>query len=152
MTEWCFPRGDLYHWLAVINRFDAILDRIVHAYDLLQPKPASPTSANAAEALLLLGHASKKKTEDNTTISTNGSNSNPTPTLSGNTATAGLADPNQKDGKAGSAAKKEIEHFQKEPFEANDRNLVLAVLKTTRVILENCSNRVLYTSYEVCIK
>jgi len=33
-TRWPFPRGDLYHWISLLNRFDNILERIVKAYKL----------------------------------------------------------------------------------------------------------------------
>lgn len=33
-TVWPFPRGDLYHWTSLLNRFDAILDTFCHAYKL----------------------------------------------------------------------------------------------------------------------
>lgn len=34
--RWPFPRGDLYHWIAVLNRFDKILARVVTKYELDQ--------------------------------------------------------------------------------------------------------------------
>lgn len=32
--RWPFPRGDLYHWISLLNRFDAILDHFSSAYGL----------------------------------------------------------------------------------------------------------------------
>ncbi|KAI1005296.1 E3 ubiquitin-protein ligase [Podosphaera aphanis] len=33
-TRWPFPRGDLYHWITLLNRFDSILDQFCKAYKL----------------------------------------------------------------------------------------------------------------------
>ncbi|PYH80925.1 hypothetical protein BO82DRAFT_403035 [Aspergillus uvarum CBS 121591] len=33
---WPFPRGDLYHWINVLNRFDEILASVIEAYNLHQ--------------------------------------------------------------------------------------------------------------------
>ena len=74
VDQWAWPRGDLYAWIPVLNRFDDILARICHTTPL---KPV-----------------------------------------------------------------------QKEPFGAHDRELLLAVLSFTRLLLENCLNRKLYSSYE----
>ncbi|RKU46980.1 hypothetical protein DL546_007100 [Coniochaeta pulveracea] len=32
--RWTFPRGDLYHWIPLLNRFDNILEAVVDTYDL----------------------------------------------------------------------------------------------------------------------
>ncbi|KAL8736491.1 MAG: hypothetical protein Q9166_000283 [cf. Caloplaca sp. 2 TL-2023] len=32
--QWPFPRGDLYHWIPLLNRFDLILEQIIHEYGL----------------------------------------------------------------------------------------------------------------------
>ncbi|KAI8368284.1 uncharacterized protein BYT42DRAFT_522115 [Radiomyces spectabilis] len=34
VQDWTFPRGDLFHWTHVLNRFDSILERICSEYDL----------------------------------------------------------------------------------------------------------------------
>lgn len=34
IQDWTYPRGDLFHWTAVLNRFDGILQRICSDYDL----------------------------------------------------------------------------------------------------------------------
>lgn len=72
--QWTWPRGDLYAWIAVLNRFDDILERIC------KDTPFEPV--------------------------------------------------------------------QMAPFTQNDRELLLAVLAFTRLLLENCMNRKLYASYE----
>ncbi|RDL40186.1 Hect, E3 ligase [Venustampulla echinocandica] len=33
-TRWPFPRGDLYHWVSLLNRFDVILERFCRTYKL----------------------------------------------------------------------------------------------------------------------
>ncbi|KAK0635031.1 hypothetical protein B0T17DRAFT_27906 [Bombardia bombarda] len=33
-SRWSFPRGDLYHWIPLLNRFDNILEAICATYDL----------------------------------------------------------------------------------------------------------------------
>ncbi|KAH6682847.1 hypothetical protein B0J14DRAFT_647073 [Halenospora varia] len=33
-TRWPFPRGDLYHWVSLLNRFDVILERFCKVYKL----------------------------------------------------------------------------------------------------------------------
>ncbi|KAG9234891.1 hypothetical protein BJ875DRAFT_483741 [Amylocarpus encephaloides] len=33
-TRWPFPRGDLYHWVSLLNRFDIILERFCKIYKL----------------------------------------------------------------------------------------------------------------------
>ena len=32
--RWPFPRGDLYHWIPLLNRFDGILELFIQEYDL----------------------------------------------------------------------------------------------------------------------
>lgn len=34
ISEWCWPRGDLYYWVPVLNRFDSILEETCKDYDL----------------------------------------------------------------------------------------------------------------------
>lgn len=36
LKEWTYPRGDLFHWTAVLNRFDNILLRICNEYKLME--------------------------------------------------------------------------------------------------------------------
>ncbi|KAG0205736.1 hypothetical protein BGX28_002703 [Mortierella sp. GBA30] len=72
--EWIWPRGDLFHWVAVLNRFDDILDNLCKAHDMKKAQP--------------------------------------------------------------------------KPLSAQDRRLALAILGFSRLLLESCTNRNLYTSYE----
>ena len=76
IKEWSYPRGDLFHWIAVLNRFDNILENICQ------------------------NHKLKK--------------------------------------------------LQTENFNEGTRSVLLAILKFSRMLLENCTNRNLYSSYEVC--
>ncbi len=34
ISEWCWPRGDLFYWTAVLNRFDLILESVCRDYEL----------------------------------------------------------------------------------------------------------------------
>lgn len=34
VSEWCWPRGDLYYWTGLLNRFDNILENICRDYEL----------------------------------------------------------------------------------------------------------------------
>ncbi|KAN0062881.1 E3 ubiquitin-protein ligase tom1 [Thecaphora frezii] len=34
VSEWCWPRGDLYYWTQILNRFDAILEDTCRDYEL----------------------------------------------------------------------------------------------------------------------
>ncbi|KAF9277395.1 hypothetical protein BGZ68_009323 [Mortierella alpina] len=72
--EWIYPRGDLFHWVAVLNRFDDILDNLCKSHDMKKPQP--------------------------------------------------------------------------KPFSAQDKQLTLAILDFSRLLLESCTNRNLYASYE----
>ncbi|KAK5816821.1 hypothetical protein F5H01DRAFT_405347 [Linnemannia elongata] len=74
VPEWSWPRGDIFLWVAVLNRFDDILDTLCKAHDVKKPYP--------------------------------------------------------------------------KPFSESDRRLTLAILNFSRLLLENCTNRNLYASYE----
>ncbi|CAG8786506.1 25958_t:CDS:2, partial [Racocetra persica] len=72
--DWSYPRGDLFHWIGVLNRFDTMLENICKNYNL-------------------------KK-------------------------------------------------LQTSKFSEGARVVLVAILKFSRVLLENCTNRNLYSSYE----
>ncbi|KAG0374236.1 hypothetical protein BGX24_010655 [Mortierella sp. AD032] len=72
--EWTWPRGDLFHWVGVLNRFDEILDTLCKTHDMKKPQPKE--------------------------------------------------------------------------FSPADRRLTLAILSFSRLLLESCTNRNLYASYE----
>ncbi|KAK3832797.1 MAG: hypothetical protein J3R72DRAFT_372754, partial [Linnemannia gamsii] len=74
VPEWNWPRGDIFLWVAVLNRFDDILDTLCKTHDMKKPQP--------------------------------------------------------------------------KPFSETDQRLTLAILYFSRLLLENCTNRNLYASYE----
>jgi E3 ubiquitin-protein ligase HUWE1 len=102
---WPFPRGDTYHWIPVLNRFDRILETFVQEYRLVDGPQTQPFQRR----LLLKGDADEGST--------------PEP------ATADVLD------------KLHIS-------EDGDRILIEQILAFTRVLLENCGNRSLYSSSE----
>ncbi|KAJ9649422.1 E3 ubiquitin-protein ligase tom1 [Coniosporium tulheliwenetii] len=99
--HWPFPRGDLYHWIPVLNRFDNILERFVQEYGLTEPQ------TQPFERRLLL----------------KGDEEQPSATRPG---------------------EEELENlgFSRE----GDRELIEQILSFTRLLLENCGNRSLYSS------
>ncbi|TEA13757.1 E3 ubiquitin-protein ligase TOM1-like [Colletotrichum sidae] len=109
-TRWPFPRGDLYHWIPLLNRFDNILDCACATYSLDQ----GPQGRAFTCDLLLNGGA---KTEF----------------YGGQTWNA--------------------ETLSKLGYkEDGDRQLIEAVLNFTRVLLEHCGNRSIYSSSMVLNK
>lgn len=46
LDKWIYPRGDLFHWVGVLNRFDTILQRICDEYklDTIQSTGFDPTT------------------------------------------------------------------------------------------------------------
>ncbi len=62
--RWPFPKGDLYHWIPLFNRFDRILDRFSSEYGLHDGPQVRPFG----RALLLKGVAEESKAE--TTVAT----------------------------------------------------------------------------------
>ena len=62
--QWPFPRGDLYHWIPLLNRFDNILEHFTQEYGL----HCGPQTQPFARALLLKG-----VTEEGNDISAGGS-------------------------------------------------------------------------------
>ncbi|KAF2470719.1 uncharacterized protein BDR25DRAFT_261873 [Lindgomyces ingoldianus] len=103
--QWPFPRGDTYHWIPVLNRFDRILELFSQEYGLVDGPQTQPFQRR----LLLKGDA-----ED------------------------GQATAEQ-------AATDAILDKLHMPHDA-DRDLIEQVLNFTRVLLENCGNRSLYSS------
>jgi E3 ubiquitin-protein ligase HUWE1 len=100
---WPFPRGDTYHWIPVLNRFDRILELFVQEYGLADGPQTQPFERR----LLLKGDADEGST--------------PEP------ATAEILD-------------------RLHITEDGDRILIEQILNFTRVLLENCGNRSLYSS------
>jgi E3 ubiquitin-protein ligase HUWE1 len=102
---WPFPRGDTYHWIPVLNRFDRILELFNKEYGLED----GPQTQTFQRRLLLKGDAEE-----------------------GNTA------PEQ----ATNDAILDKLHIPQE----GDRELIEQILSFTRLLLENCGNRSLYSS------
>lgn len=100
---WPFPRGDTYHWIPVLNRFDRILELFNQEYGLVDGPQTQPFQRR----LLLKGDAEEGST----------------PVL----ATADILDQLNI------------------PLDG-DRSLVEQILNFTRLLLENCGNRSLYSS------
>ncbi|KAH6688555.1 E3 ubiquitin-protein ligase [Plectosphaerella plurivora] len=104
-TRWPFPRGDLYHWIPLLNRFDDILETFSHTYKLNEgPQPRELS----CDVLL------------NPEL-------HPTSTAGGASWTA--------------------DQLKAQGYGSDgDRQLILAVLKFSRVLLEHCGNRSIYAS------
>ncbi|PSN61279.1 hypothetical protein BS50DRAFT_681072 [Corynespora cassiicola Philippines] len=103
--QWPFPRGDTYHWIPVLNRFDRILELFNQEYGLVDGPQTQPFQRR----LLLKGDAEE-----------------------GSTA------PEQ----ATTDAVLDKLHISPE----GDRELIEQILSFTRLLLENCGNRSLYSS------
>ncbi|KAI8362820.1 hypothetical protein BD560DRAFT_448756 [Blakeslea trispora] len=74
LDVWIYPRGDLFQFVAVLNRFDSILERVCEDYQL--------------------------------------------------------------------------KCIQRQPFDQETQQMVLAILRFSKILFENCTNRNLYNSYE----
>ncbi|CCF39962.1 hypothetical protein CH063_10653, partial [Colletotrichum higginsianum] len=109
-TRWPFPRGDLYHWIPLLNRFDNILDCFSTTYNLDQ----GPQNRDFSRDLL----------------------------LNQGTKTESYGDQIW-----------DAEGLSKLGYEDDgDRQLIEAVLKFTRTLLEHCGNRSIYSSSMVLNK
>ncbi|KAI8145482.1 hypothetical protein BJV82DRAFT_39092 [Fennellomyces sp. T-0311] len=58
IMEWTYPRGDLFHWVGVLNRFDNILQRICDEYDL-QHIQSREFDASTKDLLLAIANLSR---------------------------------------------------------------------------------------------
>jgi E3 ubiquitin-protein ligase HUWE1 len=105
--HWPFPRGDAYHWIPVLNRFDHILELFNQEYGLVD----GPQTQLFERRLLLKGDADEGSTS------------------SDQTTTEAVLD---------------TLHVSQD----GDRELVEHILNFTRILLENCGNRSLYSSSE----
>ncbi|KAG0215073.1 hypothetical protein BGX33_001508 [Mortierella sp. NVP41] len=52
--EWTWPRGDLFHWVGVLNRFDEILDTLCKTHDMKKPQPKEFLPADRRLVLVIL--------------------------------------------------------------------------------------------------
>ncbi|KAF2730484.1 hypothetical protein EJ04DRAFT_515209 [Polyplosphaeria fusca] len=101
--QWPFPRGDTYHWIPVLNRFDRILDLFNTEYGLVDGPQTQPFQRR----LLLKGDAEEDSAPNGTTDTV--------------------------------LDKLHVSHD-------GDRELIEHILAFTRLLLENCGNRSLYSS------
>ncbi|KAJ8059764.1 hypothetical protein OCU04_011398 [Sclerotinia nivalis] len=99
-TRWPFPRGDLYHWISLLNRFDVILERFCTTYKLSD----GPQKVDFGREML----------ESNVGAATD------------DVKTHDLS---------------ELGYG-----EDGDRQLIEAILKFSKMLLENCGNRSIYSS------
>ncbi|OJJ44033.1 hypothetical protein ASPZODRAFT_135477 [Penicilliopsis zonata CBS 506.65] len=102
---WDFPRGDLYHWINVLNRFDEILASVIEKYDLNNGPQTQPFCRQYLLQTLSGGDGNETAPED--------------ADLKLNTLGYGPE---------------------------GDRELVEAILEFSRLLLEKCGNRSLYSS------
>ncbi|OLN87260.1 E3 ubiquitin-protein ligase TOM1-like [Colletotrichum chlorophyti] len=109
-TRWPFPRGDLYHWIPLLNRFDNILDCFCTTYNLDQGPQTRDFGCD-----LLLNQGAKTEAYGDKTWDTES-----------------LSKLGYRDG--------------------GDGQLIEAVLDFTRVLLEHCGNRSIYSSSMVLNK
>ncbi|CAO2650868.1 Nn.00g091650.m01.CDS01 [Neocucurbitaria sp. VM-36] len=105
--HWPFPRGDAYHWIPVLNRFDRILELFNQEYGLVD----GPQTQAFQRRILLKGD-----TEAGSTSSEQATTDAVLDTL----------------------------HLSQD----GDRELIELILGFTRMLLENCGNRSLYSSSE----
>ncbi|KAI1531603.1 HUL4 Ubiquitin-protein ligase [Pyrenophora tritici-repentis] len=105
--HWPFPRGDAYHWIPALNRFDHILELFNKEYALVDGPQTQPFQRR----LLLKGDVEEGSPSSNQTTTD---------------------------------AVLDTLHVSKD----GDRKLIEQILNFTRMLLENCGNRSLYSSSE----
>ncbi|ERT03450.1 hypothetical protein HMPREF1624_01765 [Sporothrix schenckii ATCC 58251] len=104
-ARWPLPRGDMYHWIPLLNRFDNILECFVETYELRD----APQARDFANEILLQTTTHPIDFRDN--------------------------------------HKWDSVELRKLGFEEDaDAQLILAVLKFTRNLLQHCGNRSIYAS------
>lgn len=103
---WPFPRGDLYHWINVLDRFDEILASIIEKYFLNTGPQTQPFGRSALEA-------------------------------------AYTSDPSKTPAEGVDAKLNALGYGPD-----GDRELAEAILEFSRLLLEKCGNRSLYSSSE----
>ncbi|KAJ5102585.1 hypothetical protein N7532_003114 [Penicillium argentinense] len=103
---WPFPRGDLYHWITVLDRFDGILATVIHKYFL----NIGPQTQSFGRTVLAESYA---------------------------------ADPSKAPAEGIDAKLNALGYGPQ-----GDRELLEAILNFSRLLLEKCGNRSLYSSSE----
>lgn len=104
-TRWPFPRGDLYHWIPLLNQFDTVLETFVATYQL---SDGTQTRNFGSEVMLQLSARELDSGDGEKTVEASD--------------TSSLQD------------------------DAADKNLVLAILRFTEMLLHHCGNRSIYAS------
>ena len=120
-SEWIWLKGDIHHWIPVLNRFDTLLHAIAQEYVLPADKTAGSNSL-----------ADEKMATDATEEAAV-------------TSSAALA----SSASLKPSAEKHVPFIPPQPLAAKKKGILMAVLQMTRLLLENCTNRSLYNSYEV---
>ena len=108
-VDWPFPRGDLYHWIPLLNRFDHILELFVKEYKLDQGPQRQPFE----KRILLKGDVEHAATVQQT--------------------------PEE----AHEELLGELKYTQE-----GDKDVIESILGFSRLLLDSCGNRSLYTSSE----
>ena len=103
--RWPFPRGDLYHWIPLLNRFDTVLEQLIEEYGLSSGPQTKPFGS------VLLGKSVVEDKQD---------------------------------------ASIEEELARESLAHEGDRTLLEMVLEFSRLLMENCGNRNLYSSSDRC--
>ncbi|KAG0646144.1 HECT-type E3 ubiquitin transferase [Hyphodiscus hymeniophilus] len=101
-SRWPFPRGDLYHWISLLNRFDVILENFCKTYKLDDGPQMMDFACICLESK-----------------------------IGEHEAQTSIADQN-------------LGHLGYE--DDGDRQLVEAILRFSRMLLQNCGNRSIYAS------
>ncbi|KAG4029287.1 hypothetical protein MFRU_016g00450 [Monilinia fructicola] len=99
-TRWPFSRGDLYHWISLLNRFDVILERFCTTYKLAD----GPQKMDFGREIL---ESNVEATADDS---------------------------------------KSYDLSELGYGEDGDKQLIEAILKFSKMLLENCGNRSIYSS------
>lgn len=102
-TRWPFPRGDLFHWIPLLNHFDNVLETFCKIYKLQE----GPQTIDFGRELLKRGQNLETVKEQTA---------------------------------------EETESMEANFAEDGDREVVESLLNFSRMLLENCGNRSLYSS------
>ena len=103
-SKWPFPRGDLYHWIPVLDHFDKILEQFVKEYGLTR----GPQTQKFGSRILQGGLTEAKSDGEQETS---------------------------------------VEELNGHGYgDEGDRELIETMLTFSRMLLENCGNRSLYSS------
>lgn len=121
-SHWPFPRGDLYHWLHLLNRFDDILHNFIERYQLDQGPQTIPFGRG------MLVEETKKWLQQQ-----NSDSGEPVSTADVETFLADVGwGPDEESEKQDA-----------------DRLIVESILEFSRLLMEKCGNRSLYNSSEL---